>query len=436
MATGMVPVQRHPWGPPARPSPRNDVRDKFSPDGLAWLDLGFSVETSTLWKRLRSVGSPRKTILFGSTGLVRSGELCYIMGPNGSGKSSTLDALASRVNATVGGNVWVDGLSKNAKQFRRQAKYVQQQDSFFEVLTVEETIRCAAELQVSEEEDRRTRVETVINQLGLENCRRTKVGGTFDRGCSGGQRRCVSVGVELVSDPKILLGDELTSGLDTFSSLQVMEHLRGVARSGVAILCSIHQPSQRIFDLSDKILLQSSGHTVYFGPTSCAVPYFERHGFSVPPHVSAPEFLLETINSEFGGSKDKVERLIAAWPESPENRALEVDIREWVKVYCELSTNSDNSEDEEAPTRERAPKVAKIAYTRSLIAQVGILASRNGKDALRNPAVIYVRFAMYFALCLVIGIAWLRVQARADRMQDIVSMMLPFFFFRFYLLRE
>lgn len=114
--------------------------------GLAWKNLGFEVPSNSFPTRFIRGGGPKKTILSQCTGVVREGELLYIMGASGGGKSSTLDSLALRVKAPVQGDVSVHGKPREAGLFREQAKYVEQKDHLFEVLTVEETLRCAAEL--------------------------------------------------------------------------------------------------------------------------------------------------------------------------------------------------------------------------------------------------------------------------------------------------
>lgn len=381
--------------------------------GLAWRNVGFAVPSNNLPQSIfKGPGTP-KDILVDCSGLVRAGEVLFIMGASGSGKSSVLDSLALRVAAEVRGDVFVHGLPRGAGRFREQAKYVGQEDHLFESMTCEETLWTAAELQVANRDVRKQRVEDAITRLGLDGCRGTKVGGTFFRGCSGGQKRRIAIGAELVAGPEVLLCDEPTSGLDSASALEVVRHLRGVARTGVAVVCSIHQPGQRVFEMADTLLLLSAGRTVYFGEAGKASAYFEKFGGARMLGVSAAEYLLEEVNADFHEEEGKEDKLIAAWGESNEKAKLENDISEFVSEGA----------------RETTGKVARVQYRRGLLSQVAILAKRNGKDALRNPAVIYLRFAMYFALCAMIGIAWFRTEEKADRIQDLQGAL--FFSFSF-----
>lgn len=413
--------------------------------GLAWSDIGFSVRTSSALSRalpsclggaLAADGDPpskhsTKSILSGVSGIVRQGELLYILGPSGSGKSSTLDALALRVRATVRGFKWLHGRpSPSATEWRTRAKYVEQEDNLFEVLTVQETLETAAELYVPDSQgdggakERRKRVDDAIDRLGLGSVRNVKVGGTFWRGISGGQKRRVAIGCELVGRPDVLLVDEPTSGLDSASALRVMEFLQAVARSGVAVVATVHQPAKRVWELADSVCFLSKGSVVYFGDRECVVDYFEGKGVSLPERVAVSEWVLEETNGDFWDDDSRVQRLVDAWDDSKEKKRLDKSIREWADGKPtargeDMTASNKRSSEDQALSNEVQGTRGK--YARGFLAQTFILAKRNLKDAMRNPAVIYLRFAMYFALALLIGIAWLRVPAKANRMQDLLG---------------
>lgn len=106
------------------------------------------------------------------------------------------------------------------------------------------------------------------------------MGGLLFRGISGGQKKRVSIGEELVANPKLLFLDEPTSGLDSASAYQLMENLRQICRkTGITVIASIHQPSQRVFDISDRLMILAGGkgfggNVAYFGKTSEIDQYF------------------------------------------------------------------------------------------------------------------------------------------------------------------
>ncbi len=155
---------------------------------------------------------------------------------------------------------------------------VLQNDYLLPNLTVRETLRFAADLRLPRsmrEADKSARVEEVILELGLKECANTRIGSDLVRGVSGGEKRRVSVAVQLLTDPSLLFLDEPTTGLDSFSALNLMEALVKLARQNRTIIVSIHQPRSDIFRLFDSVLLLSRGQPIYFGPRRRMVKYFE-----------------------------------------------------------------------------------------------------------------------------------------------------------------
>jgi ABC-type multidrug transport system ATPase subunit len=135
-------------------------------------------------------------------------------------------------------------------------------------LTVWETLGYAAALRLPRgmsAAQRAERVEAVLLALGLTKCRHTIIGGFFRRGISGGERKRVSIGHELLINPAILMLDEPTSGLDSTTALHLLVTLRQLALGGRAIATTIHQPSSRLYQQLDKLMLLAEGHVMYYG---------------------------------------------------------------------------------------------------------------------------------------------------------------------------
>ena len=228
------------------------------------------------------------------------------MGPSGSGKTSLLSILGGRTpkGATIasgeGGGVLFNGepLTKGAK---RQLGFVLQDDLLYESLTVHETLYFAAMLRLPKTmtpAQKRDRVDSVISALGLSKCRDTIIGGFFRRGVSGGERKRVSVGHELLINPSVLLLDEPTSGLDSTTAMRLVTTLRSLAAGGRAVATTIHQPSSRLFQLLDKLLLLSEGHAIYYGRAPLAADWFARLGYRMPYGVNAADFLLDVASGD------------------------------------------------------------------------------------------------------------------------------------------
>jgi ABC-type multidrug transport system ATPase subunit len=188
-----------------------------------------------------------------------------------------------------------------------------QDDLLYPMLTVTETLMYSAEFRLPRSlsaSKKRSRVEALIDQLGLRAAANTIIGDEGRRGVSGGERRRVSIGIDIIHDPIILFLDEPTSGLDSTSAFMVVKVLRRIARSGSVVVMSIHQPSYRILGLLDRLLLLSRGRTVYYGPPA-ALPKFlsEFMGEPIPEGANPAEFALDHIR-ELEGSQDGTEELV------------------------------------------------------------------------------------------------------------------------------
>ncbi|CAM8982205.1 unnamed protein product [Rhodiola kirilowii] len=116
--------------------------------------------------------------------------------------------------------------------------------------------------------DKLALVESTIMEMGLQDCADTVIGNWHLRGISGGEKRRVSISIEILMRPRLLFLDEPTSGLDSASAFFVTQTLRGLSRDGRTIIASIHQPSSEVFELFDRLFLLSGGRTVYFGQVS------------------------------------------------------------------------------------------------------------------------------------------------------------------------
>jgi ABC-type multidrug transport system ATPase subunit len=285
--------------------------------GLEWHDL-------SLWLPQRK--GKIKRILRDVTAECPGGELLAIMGASGAGKTSLLNVLAMRVTGEVRGTVRINGKRFTARQFRRISSYVEQDDRLFPWLTVRETLSYVSRLRLPSSTKRAEKdrlVEDIISELGLVKCADTIVGNAIVRGISGGERKRLAIGCELVVDPSILFLDEPTSGLDASAALHVVETLRVLARAGRTVICTIHQPRSGIYSLFDKLLLLAGeGETAYFGRAADAVPYFAALGHQCPSFTNPADFFLDitAINSHskelIVESKARIAALTDAFAES------------------------------------------------------------------------------------------------------------------------
>ncbi|KAB8117311.1 hypothetical protein EE612_059147 [Oryza sativa] len=169
-------------------------------------------------------------------------------------------------------------------------------------LSVREAIYYSAHLQLPDTmlvSEKRTHAEHVIQEMGLDDIMDTRIGGRITKGISGGQRKRVSICVEMLTRPRLLFLDEPTSGLDSAASYHVMSHITSVAAGeGMTVVAAVHQPGE-VFELFHSLCLLAHGRTVFLGTVSDATEFFNLNGFPCPCLRNPSEHFLGTINKDF-----------------------------------------------------------------------------------------------------------------------------------------
>ncbi|KAG8383850.1 hypothetical protein BUALT_Bualt04G0056600 [Buddleja alternifolia] len=228
-------------------------------------------------------------------------EILAIVGPSGAGKSSLLEILAGKLtpHPQSASSIYVNHKTLDKPRFKKLTGYVTQKDTLFPLLTVEETLTFSAKLRLSLPHPELTsRVKSLIQELGLTHVAGARVGDDRVRGISGGERRRVSIGVEVIHDPKILILDEPTSGLDSTSALQIIDMLKQMVETrGRTVILSIHQPGFRIVKLFNSILLLANGSVLHHGSVDLLSVNLMLMGLELPIHVNVVEFAIESIET-------------------------------------------------------------------------------------------------------------------------------------------
>ncbi len=207
------------------------------------------------------------------------GKLVGIMGASGSGKSTLLSILDGSSEPTQG-TVLLNGkdLYKDAKSLRGVIGLVPQDDFLLEELSVYQNLYYAARLTFGNHSIEKTHnlVQSTLKSLGLSEIKDLQVGSTLDKTISGGQRKRLNIGLELLRKPSILFVDEPTSGLSSNDSINIMDLLKELSLQGKLIFVVIHQPSSDIFKMFDRlIILDVGGYQVYYGNPVEALVYFK-----------------------------------------------------------------------------------------------------------------------------------------------------------------
>jgi len=209
----------------------------------------------------------------------QSGQMIAIMGGSGVGKSTLLNLLSGKLKPTRG-KVKINGYNVHSKSTSLTGiiGFVPQDDLLFEELTVFENLYYNAQLCFSDYTDDQIieKVNTVLFDLDLYEVKNLRVGNPLNKFISGGQRKRLNIGLELMREPILLFVDEPTSGLSSMDSEKVMNLLKQQAHKGKLVIANIHQPSSEVFKLFDKLwVLDKGGYPIYQGNPVDAIVYFK-----------------------------------------------------------------------------------------------------------------------------------------------------------------
>ncbi|KAF8378593.1 hypothetical protein HHK36_029941 [Tetracentron sinense] len=299
------------WVKMAQTTVTHDANKMIPGRGLEFENLSYSV-----MKKQKKDGvwiTKEAYLLDDISGQAVRGEIMAIIGPSGAGKSTFLDAIAGRIaRGSLKGSVSIDASPVTTSYMKKVSAYVMQDDQLFPMLTVFETLMFAAEVRlppsISRAEKRR-RVYELIEQLGLQSTTHTYIGDEGRRGVSGGERRRVSIGIDIIHKPSLLFLDEPTSGLDSTSAYSVVEKVKDIARGGSIVLMTIHQPSIRIQKLLDRITVLARGRLIYMGSPTALPAHLSGFGRPVSDGENTLEYLLDVIK-EYDESTVGLEPLV------------------------------------------------------------------------------------------------------------------------------
>uniref|UniRef100_A0A8C2YA67 ATP-binding cassette sub-family G member 8 n=1 Tax=Coturnix japonica TaxID=93934 RepID=A0A8C2YA67_COTJA len=245
---------------------------------------------------------------------VHSGQMLAIIGSTAGGKTSLLDVITCRHHGgkIKSGQIMINNKPSTPQLVKKCIAHVRQDDRLLPHLTVRETLLFIAKLRLPacfSDSQRKKRVEDVIAELRLRQCANTRVGNEYLRGISGGERRRVSIAVQLLWNPGILILDEPTSGLDSFTAHNLVITLSRLARGNRLVLLSLHQPRSDIFQLFDLVLLMTSGVTVYSGTAKDMVQYFTELGYPCPRYSNPADFYVDLTSIDKHTTEKEMESL-------------------------------------------------------------------------------------------------------------------------------
>jgi len=383
---------------------------------LAWHGLSYSIQD-------KKAQDGRKVILQPQDGKLEPGSLVALMGPSGSGKTSLLNALAGRLPITPGasieGELKVNNVSMDDLPcpFADFSAYVEQEDVLFALSTVQETMDFQARLRLPSDTSAKCRedlIDEILRALGLAHLKNSNVGGSsFNgaiRGLSGGERKRLSIALELLHKPSVLFLDEPTTGLDSYQALNVMENLRNLAsQDGCTIVVSIHQPRSSIFALLSGVYLLASGSPIFAGTTEDATSYFEKLGHKMPPNFNPADFFIDLVSidqrdeKDMKRTKDQLTDLIEAWKTNVTAG----------KSSPDTGTDSDAQKRSILEARS-APPAGQTAFFMPL----AYLTQRGWREQMRDKVAVIFKCCFQAFFGVVFGLVYLRLGYDQRSIQD------------------
>ncbi|KAG7518711.1 ATP-binding cassette sub-family G member 5 [Solea senegalensis] len=221
---------------------------------------------------------------------VESGQIMGILGNSGSGKTTLLDAVSGRIGhrGTLLGEVFINGRKLKREEYQDCFSYVLQSDNLLSYLTVEETLTYTAQLALRNHsaDAIKKKVSSVMAELSLSHVAHSVIGGRVFPGISGGERRRVSIACQLLQDPRVILLDEPTTGLDSMTANQIVVLLAQLAQRNRIVIVTIHQPRSELFKVFSRIAIMSRGELVFCGQPEEMVDFFSQCGYECPEYCN------------------------------------------------------------------------------------------------------------------------------------------------------
>ncbi|KAJ1560947.1 hypothetical protein HK405_005440 [Cladochytrium tenue] len=409
---------------------QNRRRKAPEPPERPGVTIGFSIQSY-------KIGN--KSVLRDVTGAASVGKVFSIMGPSGEfsstrdeGETTLLDLLAGKTKSGVtAGAVTVGGEVATSDQLRELVGYVDQEDLLLSTMTVRETLLFSAELRLPESTtaaQRASRVDAVLADLGLTHVAGSRIGGFGGkRGISGGERRRVSIGVELVTNPPVLLLDEPTSGLDSYNALSVMRTLTDLARKkGKTIVFTIHQPRSDVYALFDDLLVLSAGQPLFCGAGADAARFCRDSGrpcpdgYNIADHLldiaagALPELVMGEKDDDDVGGRTTRRRLwgwrattgapasVAATTANGGSTTTVIEAAEAEAVAAEVGDGEKEAAVEAAPVLV-AGRAAHAQYRASFLTQLGVLLKRSARHLVRSPTLLIGHLSVTAVLAVFVG---------------------------------
>jgi len=339
------------------------------------------------------LGKGKKEILHFIHGRFLPGQLIAIMGPSGAGKSTLLDLLSGYRISGVRGCVFVNSRERDLEEFRRVSCYITQDDRLQPLLSVEENMKVAADLKLPakyKEVEKEEIINEILRILGLFEAKKTRA-----VQLSGGQKKRLSIALELVNNPLVLFLDEPTTGLDSASCHLTVKLMKSLARQGRTIVCTIHQPSATLFEEFDHVYVLAAGECLYQGSPQNLVPFLSSVGLACPNFHNPADYIIELACGEHG--LDKIDILVKG---THNGRTI---------AWFHDAENIQHTDHVERP--HRSPRLPGLRCHSSLQAtsqlnQLSVIIKRGFLKVSRDATLTYMRFVANVLVGFMLGLLY------------------------------
>nr|QVT92304.1 ABC transporter [Salvia miltiorrhiza] len=386
-------------------------------------------------------------ILKHNSGIIKPSRMTLLLGPPSCGKTTLLLALAGRLGLSpslkASGEITYNGHKLNEFVPQKTAAYVSQNDVHVAEMTVGETLDFSARCQgvgsrydffkdiTNADADLSMKVDysrtcchlhitydhIIMQILGLDECRDTIVGDQMLRGISGGQKKCLTIGEMIVGPSKVMLLDEISTGLDSSTTFQVVKCMQQIAHlTHATILISLLQPAPEIFNLFDDIILLSEGHTVYHGPTQHVLEFFGANGFNCPQRKGVADFLQEVTSKkdqeQYWADKTRPYRYISACEFAERFKHFHAGIRLQQELYVPYD-------------RSQSPK-SSLVYDKNSVPRKVLLEANFAKEWLlikRNSFFYVFKTVQIVVVAMIASTVFLRTRLHDVSEEDAVVYM-------------